>query len=207
MFIREAWNAANIIEVTKQELAFLCGIEPTEKFDTDDNEKSKFKHYEPEVVKQLWHGDLKVLFVTNGTSKIHYYTPSDNGFVSGMEDAPITPFTGDMSISGDAIAAGTSYENAYSSTSSDHRQGVFGACDQICNQLRSCRSVASCKNYGIPSQRRDASFRQVRNEIDVNIRERVPRSLRVEKMLSLIKFVYTGTDLLRVDCISRKISR
>ncbi|KAK8940690.1 Fructokinase-2 [Platanthera zijinensis] len=105
MFIREAWNAANIIEVTKQELEFLCGIEPTEKFDTDDNEKSKFKHYEPEVVKQLWHDDLKVLFVTNGTSKIHYYTPSDNGFVRGMEDAPITPFTGDMSISGDAIVA------------------------------------------------------------------------------------------------------
>ncbi|XP_020588390.1 fructokinase-like 2, chloroplastic [Phalaenopsis equestris] len=106
LFIEEAWNAADIIEVTKQELEFLCGIEPTEKFDTKDNEKSKFTHYKHEVVKQLWHDDLKVLFVTNGTSKVHYYTINDNGFVRGMEDAPITPFTSDMSVSGDALVAG-----------------------------------------------------------------------------------------------------
>lgn len=105
MFIQEAWNTADIIEVTKQELEFLCGIEPTEKFDTNDNDKSKFTHHECEVVKQLWHDDLKVLFVTNGTSKIHYYTVNDNGFVRGMEDAPITPYTCDMSVSGDAIVA------------------------------------------------------------------------------------------------------
>lgn len=106
LFIQEAWNTADIIEVTKQELEFLCGIEPAEKFDTKDNDKSKFTHYKPEVVKQLWHNNLKVLFVTNGTSKIHFYTLNDNGFVRGMEDAPITPFTGDMSVSGDAIVAG-----------------------------------------------------------------------------------------------------
>ncbi|RWV87509.1 hypothetical protein GW17_00050487 [Ensete ventricosum] len=47
----------------------------------------------------------EVLFVTNGTSKIHYYTAEDNGWVHGMEDPPITPFTGDMSVAGDAIVA------------------------------------------------------------------------------------------------------
>ncbi|XP_008777340.2 fructokinase-like 2, chloroplastic [Phoenix dactylifera] len=104
-FIQEAWNIANIVEVTKQELEFLCGIEPSEKFDTKDNDKSKFIHHKPEVVMQLWHENLKVLFVTNGTSKIHYYTQKDDGCVHGMEDPPITPFTGDMSISGDAIVA------------------------------------------------------------------------------------------------------
>ncbi|XP_075518501.1 fructokinase-like 2, chloroplastic isoform X1 [Primulina tabacum] len=106
IFIQKAWNLANIIEVTKQELEFLCGITPTEKFDTKDNDRSKFTHYPPEVVNQLWHENLKVLFVTNGTSKIHYYTKEHNGEVRGMEDAPLTPFTADMSASGDGIAAG-----------------------------------------------------------------------------------------------------
>ncbi|CAN6310245.1 unnamed protein product [Urochloa humidicola] len=103
--IKEAWEAADIIEVTKQELEFLCGIKPSEKFDTNDNDKSKFTHYNPEVIMKLWHDNLKVLFVTNGTSKIHYYTEKHNGWVRGTEDAPITPFTSEMSQSGDAIVA------------------------------------------------------------------------------------------------------
>lgn len=105
-FIQQAWNLADIIEVTKQELEFLCGIEPSEKFDMKDNDRSKFTHYEPEVVARLWHENLKVLFVTNGTSKIHYYTREHNGALNGMEDAPLTPFTSDMSASGDGIVAG-----------------------------------------------------------------------------------------------------
>ncbi|XP_020549238.1 fructokinase-like 2, chloroplastic isoform X2 [Sesamum indicum] len=106
MFIQKAWNLSDIIEVTKQELEFLCGITPSENFDTRDNDRSKFTHYAPEVVSQLWHDDLKVLFVTNGTSKIHYYTKEHNGAVHGMEDAALTPYTSDMSASGDGIVAG-----------------------------------------------------------------------------------------------------
>jgi len=109
LLIKEAWEAADIIEVTKQELEFFCGIKPSGKFDTNDNDKSKFTHYSPEVIMKLWHNNLKVLFVTNGTSKIHYYTEKHNGWVHGTEDAPITPFTSDMSQSGDAIVAGTSF--------------------------------------------------------------------------------------------------
>lgn len=105
-FIKEAWECADIAELTKQELEFLCGIAPVEEFDTKNNAKSKFAHHNHQVVKSLWHENLKVLFVTNGTSKIHYYTEKDEGWVRGMEDAPITPFTGDMSASGDAIVAG-----------------------------------------------------------------------------------------------------
>ncbi|XP_019456698.1 PREDICTED: fructokinase-like 2, chloroplastic [Lupinus angustifolius] len=105
-FIRQVWNHADIIEVTKQELEFLCGIMPTEEFDTKNNDISKFVHYEPEVIAPLWHEDLKILFVTNGTSKIHYYTKEFDGALCGMEDAPITPFTCDMSASGDGIVAG-----------------------------------------------------------------------------------------------------
>lgn len=103
--IHQAWNLADIVEVTKQELEFLCGITPTERFDTKDNDRSKFVHYGREVVSKLWHENLKVLFVTNGTSKIHYYTKEDEGFLRGMEDPPLTPFTADMSASGDGIVA------------------------------------------------------------------------------------------------------
>lgn len=106
IFIQQAWDMADIIEVTKQELEFLCGIKPSENFDTKDNDKSKFIHYKPEVLAPLWHENLKVLFVTNGTSKIHYYTKEHDGAVLGMEDAPITPFTCDMSAAGDGIVAG-----------------------------------------------------------------------------------------------------
>ena len=109
LFIQEAWSLADLVEVTKQELEFLCGIEPSEEFDSRNNAKSKFVHYEPEVVAPLWHENLEVLFVTNGTSKIHYYTREHNGAVHGMEDPPITPFTSDMSASGDGITAGTVY--------------------------------------------------------------------------------------------------
>ncbi|TYG41640.1 hypothetical protein ES288_D12G191900v1 [Gossypium darwinii] len=106
MFIQEAWNLADFIEVTKQELEFLCRIKPTEEFDTKNNASSKFIHYDHEVVAPLWHENLKTLFVTNGTSKIHYYTKEQNGAVNGMEDAPLTPFSRDMSASGDGIVAG-----------------------------------------------------------------------------------------------------
>ncbi|KAL3511029.1 hypothetical protein ACH5RR_030430 [Cinchona calisaya] len=105
-FIQQAWDLADVIEVTKQELEFLCGIKASEEFDTKNNNKSKFIHYAPEVVASLWHENLKVLFVTNGTSKIHYYTKEHNGSVLGMEDAPLTPYTSDMSASGDGIVAG-----------------------------------------------------------------------------------------------------
>ncbi|KAL7091231.1 hypothetical protein ACP275_12G092800 [Erythranthe tilingii] len=105
-FIQSAWNLSDIIEVTKQELEFLCGITPSEEFDTRDNNRNKFTHYSPEIVSQLWHENLKILFVTNGTSKIHYYTKEYDGSVYGMEDAPLTPYTSDMSASGDGVVAG-----------------------------------------------------------------------------------------------------
>lgn len=103
--IKEAWDLADIIEVTKQELEFLCEIKAFENFDTRDNDRSKFVHYTPNELSQLWHENLKVLFVTNGTSKIHYYTKEHNGSVLGMEDAPVSPFSRDMSASGDGIVA------------------------------------------------------------------------------------------------------
>ncbi|KAK7263950.1 hypothetical protein RJT34_31550 [Clitoria ternatea] len=88
-----------------REREFLCGITPSEEFDTKNSARSKFVHYEPEVVAPLWHENLKILFVTNGTSKIHYFTEELDGSVLGMENTPVTPFTCDMSASGDFIVA------------------------------------------------------------------------------------------------------
>ncbi|CAN6470763.1 unnamed protein product [Victoria cruziana] len=105
MVIEQAWKQSNFIELTKQEIEFLCEIKPSEKFDTEDNDKSKFVHHKPESFSSLWHENLKVMFVTNGTSKIHYYTSTCDGSVYGMEDSPITPFTCDMSAAGDGIVA------------------------------------------------------------------------------------------------------
>ncbi|KVH96205.1 hypothetical protein Ccrd_001714 [Cynara cardunculus var. scolymus] len=104
--IQEAWELADVIEVTKQELEFLCGIVPSERFDTKDNHPSKFVHYGLDVVAPILHDNLKVLFVTNGTSMIHYYTKEHNRMVLGTEDIPITAFTSDMSAAGDGIVAG-----------------------------------------------------------------------------------------------------
>ncbi|KAL6190170.1 hypothetical protein ACLB2K_036569 [Fragaria x ananassa] len=105
LFIQQVWNISDIIEVTKQELEFLCGVQPSEEFDTKDNARSKFVHHRREMIASLWHENLKVLFVTNGTSKIHYYTKEHDGAVNGMEDPPISPFTSDMSASGNGIVA------------------------------------------------------------------------------------------------------
>ncbi|XP_047322002.1 fructokinase-like 2, chloroplastic [Impatiens glandulifera] len=105
-FTRKVSVLADIIEVSKQELEFLCGIKTEEKFDTRDNDSSKFVHYPPELIEPIWHENLKVLFVTNGTSKIHYYTKEHNGSFRGMEEAPISSFNSEMSASGDGIVAG-----------------------------------------------------------------------------------------------------
>ncbi|GJT61303.1 fructokinase-like 2 protein, chloroplastic [Tanacetum coccineum] len=104
--IQEALELADIVEVTKQELEFLCGITPSERFDTNDNDRSKFVHYSRDMVSPILHDNLELLFVTNGTSKIHYYTKEQDGSVLGTEDVPITPFTSDMSAAGDGIVAG-----------------------------------------------------------------------------------------------------
>ena len=54
----------------------------------------------------MWHDNLKLLVVTDGTLRLHYYTPKFDGVVVGTEDVLITPFTCDRTGSGDAVVAG-----------------------------------------------------------------------------------------------------
>lgn len=115
--IKEAWQQANIIEVSRQELEFLLDEEHYERkrnyrpqYFAENYEQTKqrrnYYHYTPEEIAPLWHDGLKLLFVTDGTLRIHYYSPSFDGVVVGTEDVLITPFTCDRTGSGDAVVAG-----------------------------------------------------------------------------------------------------
>lgn len=114
--IKEAWNKADIIEVSKQELEFLLDEEYYEKkrnyrpqYYCESYEETKnmrhYYHYTKEEIAPLWHDGLKLLFVTDGTLRIHYYSPKFDGAVVGTEDVLITPFTCDRTGSGDAVVA------------------------------------------------------------------------------------------------------
>ncbi|KAL2510014.1 Fructokinase-like 1 [Forsythia ovata] len=115
--IKKAWEQSDIIEVTMQELEFLLDEEYYEgrrnyrpQYFAENFEQTKkrrdYYHYTREEISPLWHDRLKFLFVTDGTLRLHYYSPSFDGVVVGTEDVLITPFTCDRTGSGDAIVAG-----------------------------------------------------------------------------------------------------
>lgn len=115
--IKRAWDEADIIEVSRQELEFLLDEDHYERkrnyrpqYYAKDFEQTKnrrdYYHYTREEIYPLWHDKLKFIFVTDGTLRIHYYTPEFDGVVVGTEDVLITPFTCDRTGSGDAVVAG-----------------------------------------------------------------------------------------------------
>ncbi|XP_057983725.1 fructokinase-like 1, chloroplastic [Malania oleifera] len=115
-FIKKAWNEANIIEMSREELEFLIDEDYYERkrqyrpqYYAENYEETRrrrsYYHYTPEEISPLWHDGLKFLFVTDGTLRIHYYTPSFDGAVIGTEDVLITPYTCDRTGSGDTIVA------------------------------------------------------------------------------------------------------
>lgn len=115
--IKKAWNEADIIEVSKTELEFLLDEEYYERkrnyrpqyyaenFEQTKKNQQDYYHYTPEEISPLWHDKLKILFVTDGTLRIHYYAPNFDGAVVGTEDVLITPYTCDRTGSGDAVVA------------------------------------------------------------------------------------------------------
>ncbi|KAJ7524108.1 hypothetical protein O6H91_18G078000 [Diphasiastrum complanatum] len=117
--IREAWEKSDIVEVTKYELELLLGEDDLayrtlyyREAAKDDRERDAFKrrrfeyHYTPEEIAPIWHDNLKILLVTDGTWRIHYYTPNFHGSVNGTEDVIVSSFSCDRTGSGDAIVAG-----------------------------------------------------------------------------------------------------
>ncbi|XP_058097578.1 fructokinase-like 1, chloroplastic [Magnolia sinica] len=148
--IKKAWNEANIIEVTRQELEFLLDEDyyemrrnytPQYYAESFDQMKRRrdYYHYGREEISSLWHDGLKILFVTDGTLRIHYYTPLFDGAVVGTEDVLITPFTCDRTGSGDAVVAGilrklTTHPEMYENQDVLERQVRFAIAAGIISQ-------------------------------------------------------------------------
>ncbi|KAG6580497.1 Fructokinase-like 1, chloroplastic, partial [Cucurbita argyrosperma subsp. sororia] len=89
-YIKKAWNEADIIEVSRQELEFLLDEEyynnkrnyrPQYYAQTIEQTMNRrdYYHYTAEELPPLWHHRLKLLFVTDVPMQIHYYTPSFHG--------------------------------------------------------------------------------------------------------------------------------
>ncbi|KAG6697540.1 hypothetical protein I3842_09G207000 [Carya illinoinensis] len=148
--IKKAWNEANIIEVSRQELEFLLdedyyerkrNYKPeyyAENFEQTKNRRDYY-HYTREEISPLWHDGLKLLFVTDGTLRIHYYASSFDGVVVGTEDVLITPFTCDRTGSGDAVVAGimrklTTYPDMFENQDVLERQLRFAIAAGIISQ-------------------------------------------------------------------------
>lgn len=114
--IKDAWNQADLIEVSRQELEFLLDENHYERkrnyrpqYYSETYEQTRklrdYYHYTKEEIAPLWHDGIKLLLVTDGTLRIHYYTSDFDGAVIGTEDVLITPFTCDRTGSGDAVVA------------------------------------------------------------------------------------------------------
>lgn len=115
--IQPVWEKSTMFELTKQELEFLLGEETYEwkrqqhsvyyaKSAAEMKPGRDEYHYMPEELSPLWHKHVRILFVTDGTYRIHYYTQDFHGSVEGTEDVLLAPFSCDRTGSGDAVVAG-----------------------------------------------------------------------------------------------------
>ncbi|KAK2652439.1 hypothetical protein Ddye_012295 [Dipteronia dyeriana] len=85
--ILSIWETADIIKISKEEISFLTKGE-------DPNND--------EVVRKLFHPNLKLLLVTEGPDGCRYYTKDFNGKVQGLKVDAV-----DTTGAGDAFVAGT----------------------------------------------------------------------------------------------------
>ncbi|XP_002973268.2 fructokinase-like 1, chloroplastic [Selaginella moellendorffii] len=116
--IEKAWTSSDIIKINKVELEFLIEDEGLamrllakdsiasswEEFQARKNQRFEY-HYTLEQIAPIWRDNIKILFVTDGTYRIHYYTPKFHGDVVGTEDVIVSAFSCDRTGSGDTISA------------------------------------------------------------------------------------------------------
>ncbi|KAI3798932.1 hypothetical protein L1987_34217 [Smallanthus sonchifolius] len=84
--ILSIWDTADIIKISEEEIVFLTNGEDPH----DDN-----------VVRKLYHPNLKLLLVTEGPNGCRYYTKEFSGRVKGIKVDPV-----DTTGAGDAFVAG-----------------------------------------------------------------------------------------------------
>ncbi|KAG4984237.1 hypothetical protein JHK87_028986 [Glycine soja] len=91
--IMSIWDQADIIKISEEEITFLTGGDDP----YDDNV----------VLNKLFHPNLKLLIVTEGSEGCRYYTKEFKGRVAGVEVKPV-----DTTGAGDAFASGIIYSLA-----------------------------------------------------------------------------------------------
>ncbi|XP_027367146.1 probable fructokinase-7 [Abrus precatorius] len=91
--IMSIWNQADIIKISEDEITFLTGGHDP----YDDNV----------VLKHLFHRNLKLLIVTEGSEGCRYYTKEFRGRVAGVKVNPV-----DTTGAGDAFVSGIIYNLA-----------------------------------------------------------------------------------------------
>jgi len=79
-----AWKHAHVIKVSEEELEFLTGLSDV-----------------TAAVKQLWHANLRALFITRGKDGCYYFTSKFNGAVGGFSVTAV-----DTTGAGDGFVAG-----------------------------------------------------------------------------------------------------
>ncbi|KAI3747806.1 hypothetical protein L6452_10470 [Arctium lappa] len=84
--ILSIWDTADIIKISEEEIAFLTNGEDP---------------YDDNVVRKLYHPNLKLLLVTEGPDGCRYYTKEFSGRVKGLKVNPV-----DTTGAGDAFVAG-----------------------------------------------------------------------------------------------------
>lgn len=84
--ILSIWDTADIIKISEEEIAFLTNGEDP---------------YDDNVVRKLYHQNLKLLLVTEGPDGCRYYTKEFSGRVKGLKVNPV-----DTTGAGDAFVAG-----------------------------------------------------------------------------------------------------
>ncbi|KAG5007281.1 hypothetical protein JHK85_025823 [Glycine max] len=85
--IMDIWDQADVIKISEDEITFLTGGDDP----YDDNV----------VLKKLFHPNLKLLIVTEGSQGCRYYTKAFKGRVSGVKVKPVdTTGAGDAFVSG-----------------------------------------------------------------------------------------------------------
>ncbi|XP_030473304.1 probable fructokinase-7 isoform X2 [Syzygium oleosum] len=88
--IMSIWDQADIIKISEEEITFLTGGEDP----NDDNV----------VLDKLFHPNLKLLIVTEGSEGCRYYTKEFKGSVAGVKVKPV-----DTTGAGDAFVGGILY--------------------------------------------------------------------------------------------------
>ncbi|KAD7479295.1 hypothetical protein R6Q59_008167 [Mikania micrantha] len=84
--ILSIWDTADIIKISEEEIVFLTNGEDP---------------YDDNVVRKLYHPNLKLLLVTEGPNGCRYYTKEFSGRVKGLKVDPV-----DTTGAGDAFVAG-----------------------------------------------------------------------------------------------------